>query len=71
MGTIASSAQNGRMTTELLTTEELAAFLKVPRATIYGWRYEGGGPPCLKIGRHLRFRVADVERWLEREADRK
>ena len=48
----------------LLTVEDLAAYLNVPIATIYAWRYRGKGPKGLRVGRHLRFREGDVERWL-------
>ena len=50
---------------------EVAAYLRVPLATIYDWRYKGDGPPASKIGRHLRYRRSDVELWLyERRTDR-
>lgn len=49
----------------LMTGEELAAFLKVPPATLHRWRWAGDGPPALKVGKHLRYREADVLRWLE------
>ena len=48
----------------LLTVEELADWLGVPVATIYGWRYRRSGPPSYKVGRHVRFRHTDVEAWL-------
>lgn len=46
-----------------LTVEDLAERLGVPAATIYRWRTNGTGPPGLRVGRHLRFRIADVEEW--------
>jgi excisionase family DNA binding protein len=49
----------------LLTVQDLADYLDVPVATIYGWRYRRQGPPGFRIGRHLRFRWSDVERWIE------
>lgn len=49
---------------QLRTPEEVAAFLQVPLATLYAWRYRSEGPPAIKIGRHLRYRARDVERWL-------
>ena len=48
----------------LLTVEDLAEYLNVPIATIYAWRYRGKGPKGFRVGRHLRFREGDVERWL-------
>jgi excisionase family DNA binding protein len=49
----------------LLTIRELSDYLNVPTATLYVWRSHGGGPPGIKIGRHVRYRAEDVERWLE------
>ena len=49
----------------LLTVQDLADYLDVPVATIYGWRYRRQGPPGFRIGRHLRFRWSDIERWIE------
>lgn len=43
---------------------ELAQWLQVSVQTVYDWNSKGTGPQAHKIGRHLRFRRADVERWL-------
>lgn len=51
----------------LLTVKDLADYLGVPVATIYAWRYRGEGPPGFRVGRHLRFRRADLEQWIERQ----
>ena len=48
----------------LLTPQELAKYLEVPCATIYAWRHRQQGPPGFRVGRHLRFRWRDVERWI-------
>lgn len=52
-----------------LSPDELAEELGVPLATVYKWRYEGTGPKGYKIGKHIRFERADVDRWLEARAD--
>lgn len=48
----------------LITTEELAAYLEIPLATIYQWRFKGLAPPAVRLGKHLRFRWEDVQAWL-------
>lgn len=53
----------------LMNTEELARLLNVPIGTIRDWRLRGTGPPGLKVGRHVRYRVVDVERWLDDQLD--
>lgn len=52
----------------LLTTGELAALFKVPAKTPVQWRLWGKGPKYIKVGRHIRYRPVDVERWLESQA---
>ena len=49
----------------LLSIGELADLLQIPVRTLYQWRYKEEGSPALKIGKHLRYRPADVEAWLE------
>jgi predicted DNA-binding transcriptional regulator AlpA len=48
-----------------MTTSELAAYLKKPKATLYGWRYRGEGPPAIVVGGELRYRVSAVASWLK------
>ena len=52
----------------LATPEEIAEFLRVPVQLLYRWRYERRGPPSFRIGRYVRYRRVDVERWLDRQA---
>ncbi len=49
----------------LLSIDQLAAFLSVPRHTLDQWSYLGTGPPYYKVGRHRRYSPADVEAWLD------
>lgn len=49
----------------LLTSEELAEFLGVPKGTLYDWSSAGKGPTAIRVGKHLRYRVADVEKFLD------
>jgi predicted DNA-binding transcriptional regulator AlpA len=48
----------------LLSPTALADYLDVPVATVYRWNYVGSGPPVLHIGRHVRYRSGDVQKWL-------
>lgn len=49
---------------DVLTIEELAVYLKIPRSTLYKLVREGK-IPSQKIGRHWRFRKAGIDHWLE------
>jgi excisionase family DNA binding protein len=48
----------------LLSVEELAAYLGVPKKTVYG-RWRQWGLRGYRVGRHLRFRQRHVEEWLK------
>ena len=48
----------------IFTIEELSAYLKISKSTLYKLVREGK-IPCQKIGRHWRFRKAAIDRWLE------
>ncbi|HEU6445319.1 MAG TPA: helix-turn-helix domain-containing protein [Gaiellaceae bacterium] len=53
----------------LLTSKQLAVILRVPVNTLYAWQTRGTGPPAIRVGRHTRYRVEDVQSWLlERQA---
>ena len=49
---------------DVLTIEELAAYLKIPKSTLYKLVREGN-IPSQKIGRHWRFRKGAIDHWLE------
>lgn len=51
-------------THDLLTPDQLAEYLDIPRKTLFEWRSRGGGPPGIKVGRHVRYRMSDVQAWL-------
>ena len=57
------------MAESLLTPQELANFLGIPVKTIYQWRTLSRGPRGIRVGKHLRYRRADVETWLDAQAD--
>ncbi len=54
---------------ELLSTGELAAYLQVPVSTIAQWRYRGGGPRGIRVGRFVRYSTVDVAAWLDGRSD--
>lgn len=53
----------------LLTPHEVSLFLRVPLRTIYRWRSRGNGPRGYRIGRHVRYRLDEIKRWLEDHRD--
>lgn len=49
-----------------MSRREVAAYLRVPEATLARWAYERKGPRFFRVGRHTRYRFEDVVGWLER-----
>jgi len=48
-----------------LSPEDLAEREGVPLQTVYGWNRTRTGPPFMKIGRHVRYKLVDVITWEE------
>ncbi len=48
---------------KLLTIDELAEVLSAKKSTIYQWVHLGL-IPHMKVGRLLRFKEGDIEKWL-------
>jgi predicted DNA-binding transcriptional regulator AlpA len=53
----------------LATPEQVAEHYGVPIATLYQWRSRGIGPRSSKIGRHIRYRWEDVEKYFDEHTD--
>jgi excisionase family DNA binding protein len=53
----------------LLTLDEVAAALQIPKGTVYKWSAAGGRrfPRCLRLGKHIRVRQADLDAWIEEQ----
>lgn len=49
----------------LLTVEELAEYLSIPRQSVYILRHRRKAPPAIKFGGMVRFRKSAVDAWLE------
>jgi excisionase family DNA binding protein len=64
VATKALTAQVGR----LLTGDQVAEVLQVPRSTLYAWAYKGYGPPFVRIGKHVRYPEEQLEAWVRDQA---
>ena len=49
--------------TQHLSPAQLAEREGVPLETVYSWQKNRRGPVFMKIGRHVRYRLADVLEW--------
>ena len=52
---------------DMVTTKELAALIGVPVATLNNWRSVGRGPRSFRLGRAVKYLVADVAAWIEQQ----
>ena len=48
---------------DVLTIDELAVYLKIPKSTLYKLVREGS-VPCQKVGKHWRFHRGAIDDWL-------
>ena len=53
----------------LIDVHELADYLDVPVKTLYAWRYRRECPLAFRVGRHLRYRRSDIQRWIQQRVD--
>ena len=50
---------------DVISIDEVARRLDIPKATLYQWRYKGTGPRSHRVGKYLRYRWSDVLDWLD------
>ncbi|MFC1888872.1 helix-turn-helix domain-containing protein [Thermodesulfobacteriota bacterium] len=48
---------------EILTPKQVCTYLSLPRSSLYKLCREGK-IPCFKVGKHWRFRMADLHTWM-------
>lgn len=50
---------------DLIGVDEVASMIGVSASTVRWWRQTGKGPRSARIGKHVRYRLTDVEMWIE------
>jgi len=55
----------------ILTIDQAAQYLSIPKATLYTWRTRrvGFGPRAIKVGGCLRYRRSDLDAWILRHLE--
>ena len=53
------------MTSEIMTIDEVAAYVRVSPKTVYDWAQKGE-IPCGKLGNSWRFHRDEIQRWVNR-----
>ena len=52
---------------DVITIDEVARRLDIPKKTLYQWRYKGIGPRSHRLGRHVRYRWSEVLAWFDEQ----
>jgi excisionase family DNA binding protein len=55
------------MNRKLLTIDDLADYLGIPKNTLYQWRTKGYGPTGVRVGKYVRYRPEDVDTWIDQQ----
>jgi len=61
---------NNRQLPSLLTVREAAEMLRLHVGTLNNWRVSGAGPRFVRLGRHVRYRVSDLDSFLDEQTKR-
>lgn len=56
--------RNPSLSRAVLTTKEAARFLGLSHRTLEDWRQRGGGPPFIKWGKLVRYRLVDLQTFV-------
>lgn len=51
-------------TNTLLDPRQAAEYLRVKPQTLANWRMNGRGPEYVRLGRLIRYRIAQLEAWI-------
>ena len=52
------------MSTDYMTPEEAAKYIKASLANLAKRRGDGAGPPFIRVGRLVRYRRTDLDNWM-------
>ncbi len=53
------------MQANVIDTVQAAKFVGLAKVTLDKMRLVGNGPPYVKMGKAVRYRIADLESWVE------
>lgn len=55
------------MNSKLLSIDDVADYLGIPKNTLYQWRSKGYGPTGRRVGKYVRYRADDVDAWFDNQ----
>jgi hypothetical protein len=66
MREVLAEAAGTTLQQQWMDENELSARIAVPVKTLQSWRLRERGPPFRKFGRSVKYPLAGVEKWIER-----
>lgn len=54
-----------RAAEQLMTSDQVAELLQIPKRSLDQWAYLGTGPRFVRVGRHRRYRPSAIDAWLQ------
>ncbi len=61
---IADELRRDPIVPQWLSPAQVTVYTGIPEKTLAQYRRESTGPAYSRVGRHVRYRVADVDNWL-------
>lgn len=58
-------ATQTKLASSIMTVTQAADYLGLAVSTLNKWRCHGGGPVFIKMGRAVRYRVEDLEAFIQ------
>lgn len=52
---------------QFLNRSQAAEFLSLQKCTLEAWAIRGGGPAFVKFGRAVRYRISDLEKYIQEQ----
>ena len=52
----------------VMTETQAAEYLQLSPRTLQSWRVSGDGPRFFKAGRNVRYRLTELESWIEAQS---
>jgi len=62
-----SNQTTSNQTNQFLKRQEAADYLNLKKCTLEAFAIRGGGPAFVKFGRAVRYRLSDLEMYIEKQ----
>lgn len=60
--------QERLVTSPLLDIKQAADYVGLKVRTLYNMKQTGRGPKCIKMGRLVKYRIVDLDKWIDSQS---